>query len=124
MLSAVRRGGRSSGLLNAIGEGVQGVNRSLVSDNVVDLDAAADGVAVTLGGDVDEHRGLGGGGVVGPRQAGVIDPLGLGIDVEVGDGRRRAGGAEHFDHDVFGVERYDLVGRVAGGRCDVDRKSV
>ena len=30
-----------------------------------------------------------------------------------------AGGAELFDHDVFGVERHDLVGRVAGGRCDV-----
>ena len=58
---------------------------------------------VALGGDVDDHRGLGRGGVVRPRQAGVIDPLGLGIDVEVGDGRHRAGGAEHFDHDVFRV---------------------
>src|SRR5271155_1598017 len=103
MQSAVRRGGRSSGLVNAIGEGVQGVNRSLVSDNVVNLDAAADGVAVVLGRDVDDHCGLGGGGVVGPRQAGVIDTLGLGIDVEVGNGRHRAGGAEHFDHDAFRV---------------------
>ena len=54
---ATRRRGGSSGLVQAVGEGVQRVDSSLVFDVVVDLDPAADGVAVALGGDVDEDGG-------------------------------------------------------------------
>src|SRR5689334_11274190 len=81
--SGVRRRNGSSGLVQAVGEGVQRVDRSFVLDDVVDLDPAADGVAVALGGDVDEDGRLGGGRVIGPRQLRGVDPLRLGVDVQV-----------------------------------------
>jgi hypothetical protein len=46
-----------SGFIQAVGEGVQGVHRSLVLDRVVNLDSTADRVAVALGGDIDEDAG-------------------------------------------------------------------
>lgn len=52
----------------------------------VDGDAAAQRIAVALGGDVGEHRRLGRGDVVGPRQDGVINTVRLSVDVELGLG--------------------------------------
>ena len=42
--------------------------------------------------------------------------LRAGVDVGVADLRRRARVAEDLEHDVFGVERDDLVGGAGGGR--------
>ena len=92
-----RRGGCSSGLVQAEGVGVHCVDGPFVFDDAVDGDAAADGVAIALRHNVADDRGsvvV----IVNDHGRGAFSDLPrLSIDVQVVDGRHRSGGAEDLE---------------------------